>query len=194
KDFDNNGSLDQIMTCYREGKEYPFATKDQLSKQLNFLNKKFTSYHAFSGVTLEKLLSEDQLKNALIKEAIELQSFYIENLGNSEFITHPLPIEANFSPIMSIVSRDIDKDGLKDIIVAGNFYGFTPGMGRQDASIGLLLINKGENDFESIDPSRSGIVIEGQVRNMSWIDLANGKTALIVAKNNEPAEIIELGY
>ena len=74
---------------------------------------------------------------------------------------------------MSIVSRDIDKNGLKDIIVAGNFYDFTPGMGRQDASPGLLLINKSRNEFKTVDPSRSGIVIDGQVREMSWIELGN---------------------
>lgn len=193
KDFDNNGSLDQIMTCYREGMEYPFATKDQLSKQLSFLENKFTTYNAFSGVTMEKLFSTDQMKSTIIKEAIELQSIYIENLENNEYEIHPLPIEANFSPIMSIVSRDINMDGLKDIIVAGNFYGFTPGMGRQDASLGLLLINKGGNYFETVDPSRSGIIIDGQVRDMSWIELENGKTALVIAKNNEALEIIELG-
>lgn len=189
-DFDNNGSLDQILTWYKNGNEYAFATKDQLNKQLNFLKKKFTTYNAFSGVTINKLLTPDQIKGSIIKEANELQSLYIENIGNGEFKIHELPIEANFAPINSMLSVDINKDGLKDIIVAGNFYDFTPPMGRQDASMGLLLVNKGENKFVALSPDKSGISIDGQVRKMGWIDLIDKRRALIALKNNEPITIL----
>jgi hypothetical protein len=192
KDFDNNGSLDQIMTYYVDGKEYPLATKDKLSSQLNFLKKKFPTYNSFSGTTLEKLLSREQLDGAIIKEAYELQSIYIENIGDSKFNTHALPIEANFSPVMSIESKDINKDGLKDIILAGNFYGFMPGVGRQDASQGYLLLNGGNNSFSTVEHTKSGILLEGEVKEMKWIRLANWREGLIIARNNEDILILEL--
>jgi hypothetical protein len=192
KDFDGNGSLDQIMTYYLDGKEYPFATKDLLSKQMNFLKKKFTNYNSFSGTTMEKLLEPDQLKGAIIKKASEFRTLYFENVGNDEFVTHDLPIETNFSSVMSITSRDIDNDGKKDVILAGNFYDFNPGMGRQDASHGLLLLNKGNNKFKTLPYTKSGIRIEGQVRNMDWITCADGTINLVIMKNNERVETLKL--
>ena len=192
KDFDNNGSSDPVMTCYMQGKEYPFATKDVLSKQLIFLKKKFTTYSTFAGITLGNLFTTEQLEGAVVKEAVEFRSMYFENEGEGKFSAFPLPVEANFSPIMSMVSWDINGDGLKDLITGGNFYGFTPGMGVQDASHGLVLINKESGEFETVDHNRSGMMIEGQIRDMDLITLVNGGMALLVARNNEPAILFKI--
>ncbi|MCG8318957.1 MAG: VCBS repeat-containing protein [Cytophagales bacterium] len=192
KDFDDNGSTDPVMTCYMQGKEYPFATKDVLSRQLVFLKKKFTTYSAFAGTTLGQLFTPEQLEGAIVKEAVEFRSMYFENKGEGKFRAVPLPLEANFSPIMSMVSRDINGDGLKDLITGGNFYGFTPGMSVQDAGHGLLLINKGGNGFEPLDHHRSGIMMEGQIRAMHWITLVNGSTALLAARNNESVILLNM--
>ncbi|MDN5212596.1 VCBS repeat-containing protein [Fulvivirgaceae bacterium BMA12] len=193
KDFDNNGSIDPVMTCYMQGEEYPFATKDVLAKQLVFLKKKFTSYGAYAGTTINKLFTPEQLKGTIIREAVEFRSIYFENDGNGKFKPIPLPAEANFSPIMSMISLDVNEDGLKDIVAGGNFYGFTPGMGRQDADYGLLLINKGGNAFKPLSHDQSGLMIEGQVRDMDLIKLSNGGMALIVARNNEAAMLFGIG-
>ena len=174
KDFDSNGSLDPVLAHYLDGKEYPFATKDLLSKQLNFLKKRFTNYNSFSGTTMDNLFEPGLLKDANVKRAKEFQSLYIENLGDGKFVTHTLPDVVNFAPVMSILSKDIDGDGLKDVLLAGNFYDFNPGMGRQDASRGLLLLNKGDNQFEPVPYNKSGLRIEGQVKNMEWLVTADG--------------------
>lgn len=191
KDFDSNGSLDPILSCYVQGEEYPFATKSTLNEQLVYLKKQYPSYTSYAGTTIEKLFDSDQLQGTIIKEAVEFRSMFFENTGNGVFKAIPLPIEANFAPIMSMVVRDLNKDGLKDLVIGGNFYGFMPGMGRQDASHGLLLVNKGNNEFEPIDHKVSGILINGQIRNMDWVNLADGTVALIVAKNNEQAILLK---
>ncbi len=192
KDFDNNGSLDPILSHYMEGKEYPFATKDVLNQQLVYLKKQYTSYAAYSGTTIQTLFTPKQLEGSIIKKAVEFQSMYYENKGNGMFESIPLPIEANMAPINNMVVHDVNKDGLKDIILGGNFYDFMPGMGTQDASHGLLLINTGKNRFEAINHRESGILLEGQVRAMDWIELANGLTGLVVAKNNAAAVILNI--
>ena len=192
KDFDSNGSIDPVMTSYMQGEEYPFATKDVLTKQLIYLKKKFTSYGAFAGTTLQKLFTPEQLKGAVVRKAVEFRSMYFENKGNLEFNKVSLPTDANFSPIMSILSKDVNKDKLKDIVVGGNFYGFTPGMGIQDASYGLVLINRGNNEFEPMDYRESGLMIEGQVRDMDWIKLVNYREAVLIARNNESAILLRI--
>ena len=192
KDFDDNGSLDPILTHYIDGKEYPFATKDLLSKQMNFLKKRFTSYNSFSGTTMDDLFGPELLKDAEVKKASEFQSLYIENLGGDNFAAHPLPKEVNFAPVMSMVSKDLDEDGLKDVVLAGNFYDFNPGMGRQDASRGLLLLNKGDNQFVPEPLENSGLDIKGQVRNMELIVTGDGSEILVIAQNNEGVDMFKL--
>ena len=40
-DFDDNGKKDQILSYYLDGRELPFANKDELEKQVPILKKKF---------------------------------------------------------------------------------------------------------------------------------------------------------
>ena len=39
-DFDNNGSLDQIICSYQDGISYPVASLDEMISQMPFLEKK----------------------------------------------------------------------------------------------------------------------------------------------------------
>ena len=190
KDFDENGSTDPILTFTYQGKEYPFATKDVLSKQITSLKKKFPDYASFSGATIDKILDPDQIRDAIVREVHGFESMYYENEGEGKFITHPLPLEANFSPIMSMETIDFDKDGLKDIICAGNFHAFTPGLGQQDASYGILLHNRGNGKFHPINNIQSGINISGQVREIQWLKSLNNMHKLVIARNNESPLIL----
>src|SRR5690606_12153515 len=40
-DFDKNDSTDQILTHYIDGTQYPFHTRDELTRQLPYLKKRF---------------------------------------------------------------------------------------------------------------------------------------------------------
>ena len=40
-DFDGNDKKEQVLTYYLDGKEIPFATKDELQKQMPVLKKSF---------------------------------------------------------------------------------------------------------------------------------------------------------
>jgi hypothetical protein len=52
----------------------------------------------------------------------EIKSCWIENAGNGKFVKHVLPKEAQFAPVNAIVCTDMDGDGIKDILLAGNEY------------------------------------------------------------------------
>jgi enediyne biosynthesis protein E4 len=41
-----------------------------------------------------------------------------------------LPVEAQVSPIFTIVIDDLDGDGMADLFLGGNFYGLKPEVGR----------------------------------------------------------------
>ena len=52
KDFDNNGSIDPILTCYIQGKSYPYISRDELLDQMYPMRKKFTSYKSYADATV----------------------------------------------------------------------------------------------------------------------------------------------
>jgi hypothetical protein len=54
---------------------------------------------------------------------------------------HALPIEAQFAPVNAIICADMDGDGIKDILLAGNEYQTEVMTGRYDASCSFLKGN-----------------------------------------------------
>src|SRR5690606_24598678 len=98
-DFDGNGKTEQILFHYVNGKEYLFATKDELVKQLPGLKNNFVKYTDFSKAKPEEIFSNDQLKNAQQLEAYEFRSGIFKNNGEMNFEFIPLPVETQFSNI-----------------------------------------------------------------------------------------------
>jgi enediyne biosynthesis protein E4 len=77
-----------------------------------------------------------------------------------------------------------------DLLVAGNFYGVPPVLGRYDASFGLLLKGAGGGRFAAVDMERSGLVIDGEVRHMAQVRLVSGGRGIAVARNNDRLELL----
>ena len=75
--------------------------------------------------------------------------------------------------------------------MAGNFFDVLPELGRYDASYGLLLRNKGGNEFDEIAPKQSGFFIKGQVREMRMINVGN-EQRLIAVRCNDSAQVFRL--
>ena len=102
----------------------------------------------------------------------------------------PLPIRAQFSPVFSILVADINNDGIKDLFLAGNFYGLKPEVGRYDASYGVTLLGSLKHWFDYMPPSNSGLFIKGEVRDIAPINTKNGKE-IIVARNNDALQLFK---
>ena len=192
KDFDHNSSLDHILCFYKNGTSTPFATRDELVKQLPLLKKKFPTYEAYARVsTIHDIFNQEELEGALIKKAYTFQSSYIENLGNGTFQMHPLSLEAQFSPVFSILAEDFDQDHQMDLLLGGNFHGATVNFGLYDASYGLWLKGDGKGRFEASPPRESGWVVKGEIRDIHKIQLEDGSILLVVARNNDRLKIFD---
>ncbi len=76
-------------------------------------------------------------------------------------------------------------------MLAGNFDGVPPVLGRYDASYGLLLRGRGDGRFEPVDMEQSNLVIDGQVRRMKWLRHAGGGRLVGVARNNDKLQVYE---
>ena len=187
-DFDDNGTKEQVMTYYVAGQEIPFATMQELYKQLPFLKKKFLYADDFAKSTLFSLFGEAKIAKADKLEANYFSSAVIINKGNLQFETIALPFEAQLSTLRDAVIVDTNKDGLPDVLLSGNYYDNTVDLGRQDADFGTILVNKGAGKF--VCQSINGLEIKGQVRHIKSITI-NKKPAFILAKNNDSLQVIK---
>ncbi len=101
-------------------------------------------------------------------------------------------MEAQFSSVYGILVKDFDGDGNPDILLGGNFYQSKPEAGIYDASYGLFLKGNGKGDFTAVGESESGILIRGQVRDMTLLK-AGKKQLVVVAMNNDTVRLLTPG-
>jgi len=61
-------------------------------------------------------------------------------------------------PILDGDSSDFNNDGFEDIIVVGNIYNTEVETPRLDNPFGLVLISNGKDNYDVIEPSKTGII------------------------------------
>ena len=182
-DFDQNGTVEQIICTYNGEKSFPLVLRHDLIKQIPSLKKKYLKYENYKDQTINDIFTPEQLSTAKRLEVFELSTCILLNDGKGNFTLNRLPIEAQFTPVFGIEIQDFDKNGTKDILLGGNFYKAKPEVGRYDASYGVLLKGNGKGDFTATSSQESGIKIDGEVRDI--ISIQSGANDLIlVARNN----------
>ncbi|WP_094766772.1 VCBS repeat-containing protein [Pseudozobellia thermophila] len=192
KDFDGNGSLDPILTSYVMGESYPVFSKDDLVGQLSGLKNKYVNYSDYANEKITDIFSPEELSDAEVLRANTFATSYIENLGGGKFQVAPLPTATQFAPVYGISIEDFNKDGHLDVLLAGNFYGTRVKYGRYDANKGVLLLGTGKGSFETVDPLKSGLNIDGEVRDIESISLDKDQKLFLFARNNQSLAIYKL--
>jgi hypothetical protein len=187
-DFDDNGSVEQVLTCYNGDSSYPMALRHDLVNVLPYLKKKYLKYEAYQRQQIDDIFTPEQLKKAIKLEAFEMRSCVWLNDGKGKFEKKVLPKEAQLSVMYGVSARDYDGDGKTDILVGGNFYESKPEVGIYDASYGLLLKGDGRGNFVSVPAEQSGININGAVRDIKPIKVGSGQF-LIISRNNNNTEL-----
>lgn len=191
-DFDDNGSLDPIFSTYEEGDYYPIASLDELTKQLPIVKKKILYYNTYAKSTTSDILNLFEGVTYVTLDAEMVKSSFLENLGNGDFKISALTTEAQIAPVNGVVSEDLNGDGLLDLVLVGNSYNTEVVYGRYDASIGTVLINKGDNDFEAMAPTDSGFSIIGDAKSLVRLDTKLGESKILVSKNNDSLDAFTL--
>lgn len=189
-DFDDNGQKEQLLTYYVHGRELPFATKAEFDKRLPALKKHFLYAEDFAKASLEDLFTKAKLESSEINSADYFANAVIINNGNFNFTVNALPWQAQLTSYRAATAVDANNDQLPDILLCGNFYETNIQMGRYDADYGIILINKGNGNFDC--STLNGLTIKGQVRNIAPLTINNEKT-FILAKNNDSAMVIKFG-
>ena len=129
-------------------------------------------------------------KNTKILEVYNLASLILQNESGIKFQIDTLPFMAQISPIYSILSDDLNNDGYNDIILGGNLSEIKPEFGPSKASYSSLFIGNKDSKFEYITSNKSGIFIDGDLRDLVKMKI-NKKDSYIFALNNSKIKILE---
>lgn len=177
-DYDGNGQEEQILTYYLLGERHLFATRDEITRQLPDIKKRYTKYVEFADAKLEDLFPSDTLSKA--------HHLRVNTFANAAFLStdstyrfHPLPSLLQLSSLHAFEALPMEGNTAMPIVAAGNFYDVNPQMGRYDADRGSIIQwNDETNDFEVIVPTLS---LKGQVREL----FEDQYGQLIFVRNND---------
>ena len=183
-DFDDNNSIEQVIFQYNGDSSYTVSLRHDLVMQMPTLKKKYLKYNSYKNQTVNDIFPFSKIKSSQTNYVYNLKtSLFINNNGN--FNSVELPIQSQFSTVHAIEIEDINKDGIKDIILGGNLYDVKPEVGRYDANYGQLFLGGKDLKFNPISSLKSGLLFKGQVRGFSKINSIDDKNLLLVLNNND---------
>jgi enediyne biosynthesis protein E4 len=182
-DFDLNGSIEQIITTYQNGIQYPMPMKPDMVKQMPTLTSRIKTFEDYKDLTLDSIFDNKTIEKSIVYQAFNLETSIIMNLGGGKFEVLPLPSEAQLSPVYSILLKDWNNDGFIDILIGGNQMRAKPEVGTYQAGYGLYLVGIDGKTFKAVLPSQSGISIPGEIRDFDLLHVGN-KEIIIVARND----------
>lgn len=191
KDFDKNGSIDPIFNYYIADTNAFAYSRDELIGQLSFMKRKFPSYASFSAANIKDFFTAEELAGADTLKATLFETVYLENDGNGNFTIKKLPIEVQFSPVYAIASLDINNDGNLDIITGGNLKQARVSAGQYDANYGIVLLGDGMGNFTTLDPTKSGLKIKGDIRDISLLRIKDTDYS-IFSRNDDTLKIFKI--
>jgi len=191
-DFDNNGTLDIVLSYYQQGKLFPLRGRQCSSEQMPFIKDKFPSYSSFASSDLIQVYGQENIEKAYHQQAVKFASVFVENLGQGQFKISELPIAAQFSSVNGIIIEDLNSDGSLDILLGGNMFHSEVETARNDASLGLFMKGDGSNNFHPVPASSSGFVAPGDVKHIKLIKRSDGTSIILVANNDGPLQVFGL--
>ncbi|RKN77961.1 VCBS repeat-containing protein [Ulvibacterium marinum] len=194
KDYDNNGTIEAIMTYYNQGEEYIVHPRNTLTKQLPVLRQRVKDYKTYGETPFHGIFGKADIKGAKVWEAMELASGFIENLGGCQFRFHAFPIEAQWAPILDFEITDLNKDVFPDVLGVGNFYGTEVLTGNYDAGNGICMLGQKNGGFKVVRMSESGFYFGGEARKIDILNNVHGKRIpkrFIIVSQNDSLQFLE---
>jgi hypothetical protein len=196
KDFMGTGVADQIISTYNGGVSYPLPLRDDLMSALPYLKPRFPNYADYARKTVTDIFSAKDLDGATLKKAYTFATSLVRNNGDGSFTVVPLPDEAQLAPVYGILAADLTQGGQaagngakprgRDLLLAGNFDGFRPEIGRMSASFGVVLRGDGAGSFTPMRVPESGFFVPGQARDIQRLRSTAGDLFIVSRNNDRP--------
>lgn len=193
KDFDNNGSIDPVLSSYfktqtGEMAEYPVHSWEKLGNQSSAFRDQFKKFSEYGQTSMKQLIAPYDTTGMLVLNLKHPMTSYIENLGDGKFAIGALPRSAQFAPVNGLQVDDVDSDGNLDLILIGNDFGNEIISGRYDALNGLVLLGDGKGDFQALTSLESGFVVPGDAKALARLSGKN-YDMIIATQNRDSLKI-----
>lgn len=185
KDFDQNGTVDKILTRTFDGKDVPVFMKREIAEQIPSLKKLNLKNHEYASKTIQQLFG-NEIEDAEVKEVNYSASCVAYNDGKGHFLIKKLPMQIQLSSVNAMQVMDINHDGYPDIIAAGNWFDLLPQFGRIDASYGHVIMNDKKGNFIDLPAKRTGIDLSGETRDISSFKYKKDDCILFLENNEYP--------
>src|SRR5947199_190787 len=184
-DFDQDGTVDPVLSYYLQGRNYPVAPWDLMVDQMGGIKRRFPRYSDYAQATLERTLSRAERRRAYVAQAVTFASAYVENLGSGRFALRPLPLAAQIAPIFGMLAGDYDGDGNLDVLLVGNSRAVDPQTGWADAAIGAVLLGDGTGQFRYVSGAAGGFYVNGDAKAVAELVLDDTHSLLLVTQNDD---------
>jgi enediyne biosynthesis protein E4 len=191
-DFDQNGTMDKILTRSIAGRDVPVFLKRELEEQLPVLKKQNLHHRDYAMRTVEDLFGKEVLQKSVEKDFTYSSSCIAWNQGQGRYEVEKLEGMAQLSSVNAVVSVDVNADGRKDLVVGGNRYGFPPQFGRLDGSYGDVLLNEGNRKFKWQWPAKTGVKVRGEVRDVKTIRGGKGEVMVMYLVNDDYPKVYRI--
>ncbi len=185
-DFDQNGTVDKVMTYSIDGNDKPVVVKRDLEEQLPVIKKNNLKHIDYAKKSIQELFSPEVLKRATVKQFNYCSSVVAINNGKGNFTIQKLPLMSQLSCVNAVYCRDMNNDGFADLILGGNQFGFLPQYERLDGSFGDVLLNDGKGNFTWQDPFITGLHLRGVIRDIQPLKIKQADHLLFLQNNDLP--------
>jgi hypothetical protein len=186
KDFAHTGFLQQIISYYNDGKSYPLALRDDLTRSLPFLEGRYASHKDYATRTFSDVFPRKDLDGAVVKNAYTFATSLVRNNGDGSFTMVALPFEAQIAPVYGILAGDFGGTGKTDLLMAGNLDGVKPELGKMSAGYGVFLRTDGKGHFTPVRELESGFLVPGQARDIQRVRTRKGDMYIVSRNNDRP--------
>ncbi|SMO78812.1 FG-GAP repeat-containing protein [Fodinibius sediminis] len=189
-DFDHNSQFDAVLAREKSGQFFPIHGMRSMTLQFPSL-RRIQSYQKYAEASMQRLFQEERSTAANHRVAHNFGSSIILNKEEEGFVMEPLPNEAQISSINDLVILDVNGDQNPDLVAAGNTYHTNPGIPRNDAGNGLVLLGDGKGAFRPVSPRRTGFIVPGNVKRLSALSIG-GDLAILVANNDDTVQVFQV--
>ncbi len=192
-DFDENGSMDIVLSYQKKGVLLPLRGRECSSQQVPAIKHRFETFELFADATLADIYGQSMLDKSLHYKATTFANSWIENNGNGKYSLHQLPKRTQFSSINTMQVFDMNDDGLSEIILGGNLYQSEVETPRNDSDYGLVLSTTSNSQPIIHQSQATGLFIQGEIKKIQPVYVGKEKSlSFLFAKNNDSLKLFTL--
>jgi enediyne biosynthesis protein E4 len=193
KDYDNNGSVDPILSYYNPVEQDYFMIHNRLVliDQIPAMKRRFETFTHYATTSHQKAFSKEELQNSLELNAYMLESVMLLNENGKRFGIKALPQIIQASTLNDMIIADLNGDKIPDIAGVGNDYNQETLFGRYDASFGFILLGVGNAEWEPMDHASTKFTADGDVRHIIRFSSPFGDDFALF-RNNDSMKVLRI--